>query len=391
MVMLREAYQDLRRMTEDVGPARTKDFLDNAFRKGHIKTSDFSIREAFEGLVPEGDKVLRAMERRKQSTGGYTLKEASGAVDTSAFSNITGQFLFTMTREKFELPEFLWPKLCNQQQTVFLDGERIPGIGGIGDKSEDIMEGDEYPMVGVNEEYVDRGKARKYGHIVPVSKEIIIADRTGLLMQFCSAGATWLGLNCEKRVLALATGVVNNYKRNGTATNTFLTSGAYVNTVSTNALYDWTNVQTARLAQRALTDPNTGEYINPGNCDVLIPPALEGTAYRVKTATQVEHVDNTAAATTIRTFSGNPVSLAGVLNNVYLSQYVKAATSSDSTWFGGDWKKAITRFYVWDITTEQAPNNSEAEFTRDIQLRFKTSMMDQIQMMEPRYLFKCTA
>lgn len=384
-------YDEIRACHDEQGPEATRSLVESYLDKGEIKTSEFSIREAFEGLVPNGEKVLRAMERRKKASGGYQLREAVGAVDTSAFSNITGQFLYTMTREKFGRPQSLWPKLCSQQQTVFLDSERIPGVGGIGDKAEEVMEGDEYPLVGVNEEYVDRGKARKYGHITPVTKEIIIGDRTGLVQQYCSAGAEWLDLNVEKRALALATGAVNNYNRNGTTSNTYLSSGAYINTIATNALYDWTNVQTARLTQRALVDPNTNEYIEPGQCDVLLPPALEGTAYRVKTATSVEHVDNTASATTIRTLSGNPVSLAGILNNVYLSQYVYAATSSNSTWFGGDWPKAITRFYVWDITTEQAPANSEQEFTRDISLRFKTSMMDILQMMEPRYLFKCTA
>lgn len=382
-------FAEFRRLTEDKGPQFVRNTLNECFQKKQIKTDEFSIRECFEGTVEGGAEIVRRMQRPNK--GGYTLQEAATAVDTSAFSNITGQFLYQRMREKFELPEFLWRNLCSEQQTSFPDSERIPGVGGIGDKAEQVAEGEQYPMVGLNEEYVDRGKLTKWGFIVPVTREIIAFDRTGLLLQRADAGADWLSLNCEKRMLALAVGTTNNYKRNGTTTNTYLTSGAYTNVITSNALYDWTNVQTAKLTLNALTDPNTNEYIRVGSCDLLLPPALEATAYRIKNATAVAHVDNQANSQTIRAFSPNPVNLFGLMNTFYTNQYVYAATSSNSTWFGGDFKKAFCRFYAWDIETVQAINNSEAEFTSDIQLRFKTSMMDMFQVLEPRYLFKCTA
>ena len=71
---------------------------------------------------------------------------------------------------------------------------------------------------------------------MPVTREIIIADRTGILLKAAAETGHWCGLNKEKRVLDVVTGQVNNYKRNLTATNTYLTSGTYVNSQTGNAL-----------------------------------------------------------------------------------------------------------------------------------------------------------
>ena len=55
----------------------------------------------------------------------------------------------------------------------------MAGIGGVGDKAEIVKEGEPYPMVGVNEEFVDTPATVRRGYIVPVTKDIVIADRTG--------------------------------------------------------------------------------------------------------------------------------------------------------------------------------------------------------------------
>ena len=40
---------------------------------------------------------------------------------------------------------------------------------------------------------------------------------------------------------------------------------------------------------------------------------------------------------------------------------------------------------AWDVETTQAPANSEADFTRDIKLRFKVSEMGVAVATEPRF------
>ena len=45
----------------------------------------------------------------------------------------------------------------------------------------------------------------------------------------------------------------------------------------------------------------------------------------------------------------------------------------------------------WGITVTQAPQNSEAEFTQDIMIRFKASERGAAATLEPRYVVKNSA
>ncbi|MDE2021184.1 MAG: hypothetical protein KGJ13_12685, partial [Patescibacteria group bacterium] len=213
--------------------------LTEAMESGHIKPSQMSIRDLFEALIPDGGELLRAIgpgKSGRMAMRDISLLEAAGAVDTSAFTNISGQMVFNATKEAFNFDAFIWPELCTTVQTSFIHGEIVPGIGGLGDVAEIIQEGAEYPTVGVNEEYTKTAPTEKRGFIVPITREAIIMDRTGLLLERCGAGGFSLGLNKEKRVQNVAFGITNNYNRNGTSYNTYLTSGAYINDKTGNAL-----------------------------------------------------------------------------------------------------------------------------------------------------------
>jgi hypothetical protein len=182
-------------------------------------------------------------------------------------------------------------------------------------------------------------------------------------------------------------GIDNPYKRNGVAGNTYLSSGDYVNIKANNALADWTDIEAAELLLDAMSDPNTGEPISVMPNTIIVPTALKHTARRIVRAVSVEHVDNQAAAATVRTLSASVIDDYRILT----SPYVKQATSSDSTWFVGEPRRAFAYMENWPLTVTQAPDNSEADFTHDIVARFKVSERGAAAVLEPRRMVKCTA
>jgi ribosomal protein S11 len=359
---------------------RTVRFFEQALDSGQMKPDDVSIRDLFEAVC--GREALAMMLPRR--SGGRSLREAVNAVDTSAFTAITGQLVFSKVREEYQLAAQIADGLCRTMQTSFLEGEKIPGIGGIGDEAEIIEEGQPYPLVGMGQEYVEAPPTKKRGFIVPVTREIIVADRTGILMRRSGDGGKWMGVNKEKRVLDVALGIVNNYKRNGTALNTYLTAGAYINDQTGNTLVDWTDIENAELLYDAMTDPNTGEPMGqyPGAYSLIVPTALRRTALRIVQATDIRFGDG--AANTTATYGTNPLNDAQI--QVVSSPYVKARTSSATKWFYGQPKEAVTYSEVWGIETSQAPALSEAEFSQDITMRFKVSERGVAWMEEPRRL-----
>ncbi len=374
--------RELKHQCQRLGARQTCHYLGEALEQRHLSWRDLSIRDLFEGLVEDGTERLRALANHK--TGGMAILEAADAASMGDFANITGQFLFNRIKEEYENPEFLWPELCETIPTQFLDGERIPGIGGLGDGAEVVLEGQEFPTLSPNEEYVDTPQTQKLGFIVPVTREIIVGDRTGVLLQRCGNGGHWLGIRKEKIVVDTAIGNTNTYKRNGVATNTYLSSGAYVNQQPNN-LVDWRSIETQELLFDAMVDPNTGEPIILPPDTIVVPSALKKTAFRILEATGIAQVDNQPNASTIRAFSPNPKPFyKGADYKVLSSPYVKTRSSSTSRWWLGRPKKAFAFMSAWEIEGLQAPSNSEAEFVRDIMMRYKVSYRGVPAVLEPR-------
>lgn len=376
-------------------PQRCVQQLRENIESKKLKPDNFSIRDLFEALQEHGSELLYEMSfRRSGGKSTREIMEAVGASTTGDFSNITGQIVVTIVREKYENPDLLWPQLCTNQPTEFLDGERIPGVGRLGDKAEKIEEGAEYPVVGTNEEWTDTQPTVKHGFRVEATREIIIADRTGLFLERAGEGAYWAGVLKEKEVLDLATGQINNYNRNGVSSNTYLTSGAYINDQNTasgtpNALSgagnEWLALQNADFLFYAMTDPNTGEPIGiPRQPQLLVPYQLLRSAERIATATQVEMVDMRANASTVRTLGPNPY--ANRKPTILSNQYVSSRSGSSTKWFYGDFKRAIRWMSVWDIETATAADNNEVMFTRDVWVRHKVGYRGKGQMYEPRFI-----
>lgn len=372
---------------------RTCEYLSEAAASGEIRIEDFSMRDLFEASVQDGRELLDRMDPRRKS-GSMLLSEAANAVDLSAFSNITGQIIFGEVKKQYELASMLADMVCTTRKSPFPYGEKVPGIGGLGDVAEVVDEGKPYPTVGFNEEYIEYPRPQKRGFIVPVTREALVFDRTAQVAERAGQGAKFLGLNKEKRVLDVVFGVTNSYKRNGTATNTYLTSGAYINNQA-NTLVDWTNIQTAELLFDAMTDPNTGEPLGwQGEMTIIVPSALKMTAIRIAHATQIRF--NDGASNTTAAYGPNPINeTQGRLSNssgltVLSTQYVKSRTGSASTWFFGRPKEAFVYNEVWGIESDQAPAGNSAQFENDIELRFKTGEYGTPGVQEPRYMTKNT-
>lgn len=388
------SLQEMKRLvaTRGYGAQGVVAHLSEALEAGEIKPEDLSIRELFVGLHESGEELLRSIDPTRKS-GGIALTEAAGSVDTSAFTNLTGQIVYNRIKERYNDPEFLAPKLSTDVPTSFLDGEKIPGIGRLGDKAEVVDEGAEYPVIGLNEEWTQTGRTIKRGFRVDVTREIIVADRTGILLREAGETGHWLGLNKDKRVIDVAVGVVNNYNRNNVSMNTYLTAGAYINDLTGNALSgagnEWQALQALEILAAAVTDPNTGEPIVLNMGKLLVPIALRRTAQRIVTATAITTVDMRANASTVRTESANPY--AGSSIEVLSSPYVSLRSGSTTKWFWGNFAQAIYYMQVWAIETVQAANNNEPEFTRDVWARYKASERGMAQMIEPRQCFRSDA
>jgi len=217
-----------------------------------------------------------------------------------------------------------------------------------------------------------------------------VLDRAGKV-------AEALAIRKEKRVLDVALGITTSYVRNGaTAQATYgntHTEGDFDNLVASNALVDYTDVETALLAFDSITDPNTGEPVLISVADVVVPSGLLFTAARVFEATGIEQ--GTISASAPRTIGGNPLVSPAVKRgnsfSITTNQYVANRTGNQTTWFIGDFKAAFQYRENWPVSVVQAPENSHDDFHRDIVSQFKVSERGTPAVIEPRKVVKCTA
>ncbi|NLE38460.1 MAG: hypothetical protein GX621_10590 [Pirellulaceae bacterium] len=384
-------YRELRRQYELDGPAKTVAHLSEALAQGHLKANDFSIRDLAEGLIPDGHEWVRGLDPR--NAGGANLLESGDGVDTTAFLNVTGQVVYSRILEAYRHESFVVSRLVDTIPTR-LDGERIPGVGRIGDDVTEVHPGMPYPNVGFGEDYIETPATAKHGLIVPVTKEAIFFDRTHLILSRAAEVGEVLGLNKEKRLVDLVTGATNNYRHNGTAYDTYYSAAdnqAWVNELAGNELVDWTNVDAAEQLFAEILDPTTGEPVLVRANSVLVMPAYRHAAHRVFNAAQIAY---TGADRETTTTAANPLGNYKVVESRLAYRRVvaagTAAADAKKWWFVGDFRKAFAYMENWPITVTQSPLGSEADFNQDVVVRFKASERGAAAVINPRYVVKCT-
>jgi hypothetical protein len=383
-------YRELKQMYESYGPERTVKHLREALGAGHLKAEDFSLRELAEATV--GAEWVKRMDPRG---GGVRLLEAGDAVDVTAFSNITGQIVYSRLLEAYLQEAFVVSKLVSTIPTRF-DGEKIPGIGRIGDKAAEVSPGMPYPSVGLSEDYIETPSTTKHGFIVPVTREAIFFDRTHLILKRAAEVGEFLGLNKEKRLLDVVLGAVNNYKWKGRAYNTYYgpgDGGPWVNVLD-DELVDWTDIDAAEQLFADILDPSTGEPVLIQPNTVLVMPAYRHAANRVLKATEIIYSSTATADGHTMTTAPNPMGPYQVAESRLAYRRIIAAGNDPAAakrwWLLADFAKAFAYMENWPITVTQAPSNSEAEFNQDIVLRFKASERGAAAVIDPRYVVKST-
>lgn len=410
--------RELRRMADPrsgYGPGKLSNMLCESLASGEVPYAAVSPsklyralfgEEAFAALRTPGGNALPnagmlAEGRISENTRVGTLTEANfgaasgqgfgSAVASAAFANVNGQIFYNALIEGYRTEDLIGDQLCETVKTT-LPNEKIAGIGDIGDEFTVVDENDAYPEVGLNEQWIETPITRKKGGIISLTREAIFFDRTGQMLDKAKKMGLFLAITREKEIIDTATGIVNTYKRNGVAYNTYQSSTPYINQHQ-NVLVDYTDVENSELLLNNMLDPNTGEPMQVFADTILVPRALLYTARNIARATSVWKVDNQANAGTIRSESPNPLNdpLVGTgLYKILSSRYVNSRTGNNAHWFMGDFKRAFVWMENWPVTVTQAAANSTAEFERDIAMRFKVSMRGRAGVREPRFVVENT-
>jgi len=178
-----------------------------------------------------------------------------------------------------------------------------------GKNARDVQESQEYPVLGIYGERVRNLPVRKKGFQLPITREAILEDDTGALLQAArDAGAAIARMKedliCDM-VAGLIPGCVIEQRVGDTSDVTsdlFLTSGRWVNS-HTNALADWTDLDDATNLLIGNTIPSTGGPAVLLQRHLLVPEQRRSLAYRILNA--IETRSGSGSNTLV---AGNPYS-----------------------------------------------------------------------------------
>ena len=390
--------REMKRMCDKLGPRETERQLIEALDGKHLSPQDFTvteIAEAFMGREWVGN--LRPKSGRYYSPRELQEADAS-AVAFSQFSNITGQWLFAEVKAAYENEEFVFSKVVPSKQTKIIGMEMIPSISVPSDEFTVVPEGGEYPFVGIVEDFQHRGRLQKRGDILPITKECILTDLTGLLLQHANTLGDALGLNREKRTIDMLidenSGAVSaalaghRYFWKNTSYASFQATTPWVNIQTGAALVDHTDIDAAWLRLVQMTNPYTGEPIRVQAKHLIVTPQNLMTAWRIKNTTNVQvHAGGyNTSGNLVDTHAPSPVNQVVGDLTILSSQLLAARAATDTDWWLGDCSKYGRYYFAWDVASEDAPANSTQAFNRDIVFQHKVSEMGIATVFDPRYL-----
>jgi hypothetical protein len=368
--------------------------------EGGAKPEDFSLQDLFVNLIDGGQELCNDWARA--SKRGQQVTEGAGAVDTADFSRITGQIVFSAVQDSYKLETGISDRLVTNFPSVFLGTELVPGIAATADQYADpIPEGFPYPLVGMSATDIRLPAAEKRGGIIPITREAVIADRTGKVLQEAGTVGQGMGINKEKRILDVFIGAVNPYEFKGETRNTYSNAAMGFDNLSTEILTDFTDIRILTELFYAMSDPSINEPLDVAPTTIVCGNELAWQVRSVIRNVQVRQGDITGAPFIQGINDGNRIPFdLDIIHNEFLIRQLILGHNADGVlasntralanahWWFGNPKAAFVYKEIWSLTTEEAPMNNEEQFRSDIWHRVKVSEMGVPGVREPRAIIR---
>jgi len=365
-----------------------------------LRPEQFSLQELAEGIIgaswrdyfdpARGGSMSRANQMRSIVESGNpgdqrALLESTGiGIDPTAFLNINtftalvGGLIEVKILEAFQNPDLIADKLAPAEPTK-LNGQKMIGVTGIGDRSKKRLPGEPHPRAQFGERWIETPETREIALAVDVLKESVFFDLTGDVLSMASQVGEELAYRKELEVLSTVVGATNSFRYNGTAYNTYSAAKqlGIVNEI-TNPLLDWTSFQNDVLQFMRFEDPHTSKRILVRPNTVLVNPAKLATANLILNASTIERrtgqgatPQQTANPLYAAQGAANPfggqfdVITSPLLEQVCLSAAADGGLAlsqgdTDELWFMMEKGKSFRYMQNYPLTvTQAAPNNYE--------------------------------
>jgi len=369
-----------------VGYDNAAEYVGDLLDAGELAPEDFSFKALFEELVD-----LPVSYDNMQ-----TLAES---VHTSAFPIISQKIIHKKIISEYELQSERAASLVREgDANGRTDKELVAGIAA----------GDFTPLLRPQyEAYEETSFGEKdytinmadFGRLISLSREMIYEDRSGEVMTRSREIGRAAGQHRSKMIIQTVEGTARTafdesafqgciYKGTAkTSANLYANDHATNfdgqtndNLAASNALAEYTDLDNVMQLFAAMVDEE-GQPIEIVPKQILIPTALNVTAYRIMNTTSYQYADGTTPKTTI-----NPIAAIGnfdIVPSIY--------TANSTSWYMGDFPSQLLWVWVFRPATASQGAMSESAFTNQILARFRFAYHGGVGHTDYRYIVKSNA
>jgi hypothetical protein len=356
------------------GLQKTAKQLGNLINKKEVTVQEVSFQDLFETLVNYDGRINLRLDRPER---------VAEAMASSSFPVITRQLLHPTVIAAYELAYGDTGQLVTEIPVArdeeklagFTDPQGLERVGQLMPYEESVLD-EKYVLL----------KSFKFGRIISLSREMILFDQTGQIVERARRIGEMAGYHKAefiiKKACSLTTVAITNEAANqslfwnGTARTMYANDHSSFD-VQTNDNLQTTAFSTAGIKASMLLlrkmKNQVGQFINVSlPIDLLIPPDLEEDAWML--ANSEHQYDNAENAK-------NPYKNKF---NIIISSFLTDAED----YYIGNFKKQTYWGTVWPIETSEQASNSEKAFENDIVSRFKVSYFGGCNTVDYKYVVK---
>jgi len=387
------------------GVEKTVRVLSEALNKGELAPADFSLKALAANLVigsdgkPVGPGWVNSLN--------VISEAAAQAVNSDAFASISGQIFFNAVLEGYRQAEPTIAPEFGVVNSTNLRGERFAGISDVALPLPVIPENQEYPPLQPSANYIQSPAQLKRGLRIEVSREAMMMDRTGELLDRCIQVGKAVAIDRELEATACVADVVGlassttagtgtartRYNWLGTSYATYQAASPWINLKGSNALKTALNVNGANILLASMLDPFTNMPISipEGELVLLVTPENEYVARQIASAMQLRTGPAGLTDTNpMMVAPGTPPVPFRVVVSKYLARFLTINSLPTSTWFLGSLKQAFKWIRALDITVSEALPGSHHLWAHDTVQAYKAGRLETAFVWEPRAIVKNT-
>src|SRR5262245_44062685 len=297
--------------------------------------------------------------------------------------------------DRYNLATMQARELVTWKMGVRVQENKLTRYGFATAPTDDIQPAQEFPSGDLAADWIRANRMRKQGEALAITWEAAHFDQTDSIMDAVS-GENGLAIRfavvIDERVQKAIWGIDNTYNRLGTVTNTYLTTGAYVNKIDNQLIAATTSIDAAEQALLAQTDPSTGLEVAPpeGERFLIVTPFKFLTASRLA-APFGEEVGTLSDTSRMQKAGPFYTGIKAYRNQRAVRLMVAGAgvtaAQANERWIWGNTKSAFQYRSAKDITTYRYTiQDSPALARKDVLMEIDCSEMGSTTVVEPRYV-----